>query len=146
MKIAEEYRIIPATPFTGILERLTLEAPEIWGAALVDPTGETVDYAGEIPPFGIQLAGSHMQIVVATAARLRSLSPAKFITVRATDQTLIAKCLPEAYVLVLVASPRVAIDRLEPALGRCIAAIAAEAGWPGPENADKPDYLSNSSN
>jgi len=136
---------MPATAFTSILERLTEDEPAIWGVALVDPSGETVDYAGSLPPFSIQLAGSHMQLVAASAERLGQLSAAQFISVRASEQTLMVRFLFDSYVLVLVADPDIHFEKVDQSVARCVEAVCLEAGWPV-EIGSEVDYFSNSSN
>jgi predicted regulator of Ras-like GTPase activity (Roadblock/LC7/MglB family) len=119
--------------FSDILESLLAAAPGVLGAALVDQDGETVDYAGEVPPFDIRVAAAHFRIIldqVANDGRTAFGTPRE-IAVRADRRTFIVRQLAEGYALVvlfarrgLVLSAR-AIERIEREL-------SLEAGWDHP--------------
>jgi hypothetical protein len=116
--------------FFGILESLLRAAPGILGAALVDGEGETVDYAGELPPFQIKVAAAHLRLILDEVVRGGGIAfgTPQEIAIRAEKGTFVIRSLPDGYALVIVLARRAlvlsarAVDRIERDL-------SAEAGW-----------------
>jgi hypothetical protein len=92
-----------ASRFSAILMRLC-DATGAFAAALVDPDGETVDYAGTIDPFQVKVAAAEWQI----ALRLARESPipwwtgTQLLSYRGGRRSFAAVALDEGYVIVVV--------------------------------------------
>jgi hypothetical protein len=84
-----------ATPFTPILDRMIGRIPGAYGAVLVDSEGETVDYAGLVVPYEIRVAAAYLQISMRQLEDVEHLGQPKFMIVRGSKRTVIARALPE---------------------------------------------------
>lgn len=115
--------------FAVILGGLVARVVGAEAAALVDPLGETVDYAGNGPPDEIRIAAAHWGIVLRELREQRSLAAVSWFLVQAERVSFLLQTLPEGYALVvrLPAEPQFA--RFERALGVVSLAMAREAGW-----------------
>jgi hypothetical protein len=117
------------TPFAAILAELLQRLPGARAAALTDAEGETVDYAGEFPPFDLRLAAAHWCIVLHELARSRAfVEPLSFV-VRADRWSYLIWALPDGYALVVVLGRRAGMSRASRALVACERALCVEAGW-----------------
>jgi hypothetical protein len=117
------------TGFTAILEAL-LTCTTAEGAALVDPFGETVDYAGHKDPFEIRVAAAHLQILVAATPCESALGPTRWIALRGRKHGIVGHRLPEGYVLIVLLGARATFRLSRRALDSTIRDLCAEAGWP----------------
>ena len=124
-------RDMDATPFTPILERLITRLPGAYGAVLVDSEGETVDYAGGVVPYEIRVAAAYLQISMRQLEDVQGLGHPRFMIVRGTKRTVIARALPEAYVLGLLLRRRAGFTPSR-AFSECERTLAREAGWTAP--------------
>jgi hypothetical protein len=116
------------TAFTAILEAL-LTSTKASGAALVDPFGETVDYAGIQDPFEIRIAAAHWQILVAAAQCAAALGPTRWIVLRGRKHGIVGHRLPEGYALIVLLRARSTFRLSRRALDSTIRAICREAAW-----------------
>ena len=73
-----------ASAFSAILQRLC-EACGAQAAALVDAGGETVDYAGRVPPFDARVAAAEWRLVLSLieSANVAAWASTREIVVRA---------------------------------------------------------------
>jgi hypothetical protein len=120
-----------ATPFTAILERLIERMPGAYGAALVDGEGETVDYAGLVVPYDIRVAAAYVQIVMRHIDS-KALGEPKYFSARGAKKTVVARALPDGYVLAVLFRRRAGFGGSHRALVQCERELAREAGWPAP--------------
>lgn len=127
-------RDMDATPFTAILDRLIERMPGAYGAALVDGEGETVDYAGLVVPYDIRVAAAYVQIVMRyiESPTLAPMGRPKFFSVRGTKKTVVARALPDGYVLAALFRRRAGFAGSQRAFVQCERELAREAGWPAP--------------
>jgi hypothetical protein len=91
------------TRFTPVLARLCQSTAAL-GAALVDRQGETVDYAGYVPPFDLKVAAAEWRLVLAQLARSSctlAWPDTHELVVRAARLSFIAVPLGEGYALVV---------------------------------------------
>jgi hypothetical protein len=121
-----------ATPFTPILDRVIAHVPGAYGAVLVDSEGETVDYAGLVVPYEIRVAAAYLQISMRQLEDVPALGQPKFMVVRGATRTVIARALPEAYVLGLLLRRRAGFSPSQRAFSEAERALAREAGWAAP--------------
>jgi dihydroneopterin aldolase len=121
------------TPFGEILGRLLELAPGVSAAVLVDPEGETVDYAGAVSDYDTKVSGAHFRVVIDEVAERLSdkLGRVHHVVVRARKRSYLVRALHDGYALVVVLKRDVfgisfrAIDLSERDL-------CEEAGWPTP--------------
>jgi hypothetical protein len=125
-------RDMDATPFTPILDRMIGRIPGAYGAVLVDSEGETVDYAGLVVPYEIRVAAAYLQISMRQLEDVEHLGQPKFMIVRGSKRTVIARALPEAYVLGLLLRRRAGFNASPRAFSEAERALAREAGWSAP--------------
>lgn len=118
-----------ASPFASILEGLISRIPGAFAAALVDPEGETVDYAGKSTPFDIKVAAAHFQILMRQLAGLDWLGEPNHLVVRATTRSIVVRMLPDRYCVVVLVTRRGGFTSSERAFSACIYALTIEAGW-----------------
>ena len=121
----------PST-FTEILLRLVQTAPGAIAAALVDFTGETVDYAGELEPFELKITAAHWQIVMSQVDQ-EKLGVIRQITVRARSRSYLVRSIHARYWVVLVLHRHAAFAQSERALQEVDAQLCEEAGFPLPD-------------
>jgi hypothetical protein len=91
-----------ASAFSAILMRLC-EATRATGVALVDQSGETVDYAGYRDPFTLRVMAAEWQIVLDAARDIPrpGFADVTAITVRAGRASYAVVAMTEGYALVL---------------------------------------------
>jgi hypothetical protein len=120
----------PPSSFSRILERLLRAVPGAVGAVLVDAEGETVDYAGWLPPFYTQLLGAHLRLVLdgGTASISASAAYPDQLVVRASRRSFLIKRLPQGFALA-IAMARGAFGVSQRALLTAECELAKEAGW-----------------
>lgn len=122
-------RDMDASAFAVILSELVGRVPGAFACALVDGLGETVDYAGLVDPFDLKLAAAHLQILLRQLEDIGSLGAPRSLVIRSARRTLVARGLPEGYVLVLLLRRRAGFTASERAFETCERALAVEAGW-----------------
>lgn len=90
-----------ATPFGVSLGRFC-DATRALGAALVDPQGETVDYAGRLDPYDIRVAAAEWRLVLdlVLVRRALRLAQTREMLVRADRASFAAVPLGEGYALI----------------------------------------------
>jgi hypothetical protein len=123
------------TPFGEILGRLLGLAAGASAAVIVDPEGETVDYAGTLPEFDAKVAGAHLRIVLDEAASLTGkLGTIQNVLVRARRRSYLVRALPDGYALVIVLQ-RDAFAVSARAIEIAERELCREAGWrlPSPQ-------------
>jgi hypothetical protein len=113
--------------FTAILESLMARLPGAFASALVDPEGETVDYAGEIDPFEIRISAAHWRIVLDHVPR--PLGSVRSLVVRSARRSYIVYGLPEGYALVVLLGKRAGFTASSRAFFETQRELAREAGW-----------------
>lgn len=114
--------------FASVLMQLR-DAVDALGVALVDPEGETVDYATTVTPFDIKIAAAEASVLLEC---LRSSAfptwPETYeVTVRGSHRTLYAQALPLDYALVLLLPVR-CFQVSERALSEAVRDLCHEAG------------------
>lgn len=121
-----------ASAFNAALGRLC-DAVTAKGAALVDAEGETVDYAGVLPPFEIRVVAAEWIVFLASlrASRIALLSAAEEVFVRAQRKTFVLHVLEDGYALV-VQLPRGAFGLSRRAVSQAIRELCTEAGLRAP--------------
>ena len=117
-----------ASAFAGVLTRLCDAVPAV-AAALVDPEGETVDYAGALDPFDIKVAAAEWTVIASMlrASRVPSWPETEQIVVRGAEKSFLIELLSDGYAVVLEL-PRRAFGGSERALGEAVRDLCAEAG------------------
>jgi hypothetical protein len=115
--------------FAAILDDLVGRVPGARAAALVDRSGETVDYAGRGSPYELRVAAAHFRIVLDQARAQRSLARVESLMVRATQASFFVRALPDGYALVLWLSRGAGFRGLARAIPACARSLAEEAGW-----------------
>jgi hypothetical protein len=118
--------------FASILAFLVADIPGARAAALVDSTGETVDYAGEAPPIELRVAAAHWRIVLAEAESQPSLGGLQWFVVRAVRRSYVICGLPDGYALVILLARAAGFVGWHRAVATCGRALSAEAGWKRP--------------
>jgi hypothetical protein len=119
-----------ASAFSAILMRLC-EATRANGVALVDQSGETVDYAGYRDPFTLRVMAAEWQIVLDAAHAISrpGFEDLTGLTVRATRATYAVVAMTEGYALVLEL-PRRGFELSPRAVTEAALAIEKEAELP----------------
>jgi hypothetical protein len=112
--------------FSGILFRLC-DTTAVLAVALVDPEGETVDYAGFLSPYDTRLTAAELQIVIKMARQTRLPGGVDQLITRAARRTFSLVALSHDYVLVLVL-PRSSFRVSRRAVAEAVREIEAEAG------------------
>jgi len=87
--------------FNIILEDLLSLVPFARGAAIVDFEGETVDYAGELDPFELRVAGATFQLVLCEARTCKLVSPLQ-IAMPMKKAGFVIRVLDPSYCLIVV--------------------------------------------
>jgi hypothetical protein len=104
MKRRNSYAVRDQAPsgFAAPLGRLCDALPAV-AAAIVDPEGETVDYAGYVEPFGIKLAAAEVQLVMGELQRSRfpGWENTREVVVRASGTSFAGIRLGDGYSLVI---------------------------------------------
>lgn len=123
-------RDMELTPFGAILAELIARVPGAYAASLVDTQGESVDYAGLAEPFDVKVAGAHLQILLRNLAELEKLGVPRTLTIRGARRSIIARQLPDDYVLVVLLRRGAGFTASRRAYDVCERSLADEAGWP----------------
>jgi predicted regulator of Ras-like GTPase activity (Roadblock/LC7/MglB family) len=113
----------------AILADLVARVPGARAAALVDPDGETVDYAGCVDAFGVRVAAAHLRIVMGDATRSVGDARLRSLVVRTTRSAFAIISLPEGYAITLVLSPWARRTGHERAISATVRKLADEVGW-----------------
>lgn len=119
--------------FTGILANLVRRVPGAKAAALVDEGGETVDYAGDGPPYDTRVAAAHWRLVLEAVREQAWFAGVKSLVVRAHRASFIVHALPEGYALLVRLGRGAGFRGWQRALPACARRIGREAGWPESE-------------
>lgn len=116
------------SPFSVILARLC-SSTGARAAALVDPEGETVDYAGRLAPYDIRVTAAELQIVLATLLRSQAqkVLETEQLFLRARHRAYAVIALSEGYCLVLVL-PRTCFRVSPRAVAQAVRELELEAG------------------
>jgi hypothetical protein len=114
------------------LEQLCRALPAL-AAAIVDPEGETVDFAGSLDAYATKLAAAELQLIVAACrgSRVQSLNSLNELVVRARHATLAAIPLGPDYILI-VHLPRRAFTLSHRALSEAVRRLCVEGEFPVP--------------
>ena len=117
-----------ASAFSPILMRLCDGARAV-AAALVDPAGETVDYAGGLEPYDQRVMAAEWQLVVGTLARSKvpHWPETREILVRGASKSFALITLSDGYVIVMQLLPR-SFAVSQRAVAEAVREIASEAG------------------
>jgi hypothetical protein len=121
-----------ASPFAIILDEMIGRVPGALAAALVDAEGETVDYAGHLPPFDVKIAAAHLRLVLSEAAQQPSVGALSALVVLAAHRSFIVCPLPDEYAMVIVLRRRAGFTASSRALYAAERALCREAGWRAP--------------
>jgi hypothetical protein len=121
------------TAFTPILENLLRIAPGAVGVAVVDPIGETVDYAGRVPPFDIKVAAAHFRLIldVVQSRGIGVLGMPLQIHVRTNVRGYAIRPLLDGYALVVLLARGVFTISAR-AMAIAERGLCREAGWSAP--------------
>lgn len=117
-----------ATVFTVLLSDLIARIPGARAAALVDRDGEAIDYAGDMSPFDIKVAGAHWQIVLGQIAGVEPLRAPRQVVVRGLRRSFILRSLGDDYSVVIVLRARSGFAACTRAFAVFERALIAEAG------------------
>jgi predicted regulator of Ras-like GTPase activity (Roadblock/LC7/MglB family) len=115
--------------FTTILADLVKRVPGAFAATVVDGDGECVDYAGDIEPFDVKIAGAHWAIVVHEISQRPVIGPPQMIICRGEHRSFIVHALPDRYSLVILLKKRAGFVSVARAVDACERALAQEAAW-----------------
>ena len=119
--------------FTAILADLVKRIPGAFAATVVDELGECVDYAGDIDPFDVKVAGAHWAIVLDEIARRPAFGIPQTIVCRGDKRSFVIRALPDRYALVVLLKKRAGFVSVTRALDACERALAHEAAWDLPK-------------
>jgi predicted regulator of Ras-like GTPase activity (Roadblock/LC7/MglB family) len=119
--------------FTTILRDFVKRVPGAFAATVVDGDGECVDYAGDIEPFDVKIAGAHWAIVVHEISQRPAIGPPQDIICRGEKRSFIVHALPERYSLVVLLKKRAGFVSVTRAIDACERALAQEAAWDLPK-------------
>jgi hypothetical protein len=119
--------------FAAILSDLVKRIPGAFAATVVDEIGECVDYAGDIDPFDVKVAGAHWAIVVDEIAQRPPIGTPQTIICRGEKRSFIVRTLPDSYALVVLLKKRAGFAYATRALDACERALAHEAAWDLPK-------------
>ncbi len=139
----ERHTVVPRdqgrSAFSQILQNLLEATPGALGAALVDGTGEAVDYAGPLEPFDIKVAAAHMQLELrkASVALIAWSGPIRELVVRATGRAYAVRALPDGYYLIVVLGRCAGFGISPRAISQAEFDLRAEAGWRPPRGAER---------
>ena len=123
------------TTFAAILQELLWHEPRATAAVLIDPEGETVDYASALSSYYTKVAAANLRVVLDEIAeswrRMLPGDPLAQIILRARRQSFFVRPLPDGYALALVLRHRAfTVSSRAVALAAC--RLAREAGWSAP--------------
>lgn len=113
--------------FSAILGRLCDDCGAL-AAALVDPEGETVDYAGLLVPYDIKVVAAEWRIVLAVVheSRLPGFHNVTSLTVRAKRRSYFIEAMPDGYAIAL-RLPRHCFNVSRRALSQAVRELGHEA-------------------
>jgi hypothetical protein len=116
------------SPFSAILDRLC-EASGAQAAALVDASGETVDYAGRVAPFDARVTAAEWRLVLSLieSTSVGGWAATRELLVRASRRSFAAWALGDGYAIVLIL-PRHAFRVSRRAIAQAVADLELEAG------------------
>jgi hypothetical protein len=116
--------------FSATLLRLC-ETTGAAGAALVDPQGETVDYAGYLEPYTLKVMAAEWRIVLDSvrSVKKQGFDQVHEFVVRAQSRSFALVALAEGYALVLEL-PRKAFSFSRRAVAEAVRELEIEAGLP----------------
>jgi hypothetical protein len=83
-------------------------------------------------PYDIRVAAAYLQISMRQLEDVSVLGTPKFMIVRGAKRTVIARALPDAYVLGLLLRRRAGFNASQRAFSEAERALAREAGWRAP--------------
>jgi hypothetical protein len=109
-------------------------SPGARAAALIDPEGETVDYAGELPDYFTKLVSAHFRIVIDDVVhrfRCGGLGLPYQVAIRADTWSFAVRSHPQGYAQVINLQRR-ALTLSARALAVCDDELSREAGWARP--------------
>jgi hypothetical protein len=115
--------------FANILAGLVRRLAGARGAVLVDQEGETVDYAGHLPPFELRLAAAYWRLTLDQVAAQPALRCVRWLSIRGGRASYLVHALPDTYALVVVLAPAAAFVGWRRAVTSCAIALCDEAGW-----------------
>lgn len=121
------------SPFSAILAALCDNTGAL-AAALVDPEGETVDYAGLLDPYEIKVVAAEWRIVlkVVHESGVPGFHSVTNITVRARQRSYLIEAMPDGYAIAL-RLPRHCFNISRRALAQAARELGGEAGIEIPE-------------
>jgi hypothetical protein len=119
--------------FTAILADLVKRIPGAFAATIVDEIGECVDYAGNIDPFDVKVAGAYWAIVIDEIAQRPAFGMPQTIICRGDKRSFIVHTLPDRYALVVLLKKRAGFVSVTRALDACERRLAHEAAWDLPK-------------
>lgn len=119
--------------FSAILTQLC-DSTGALGAALVDASGECVDYASRIDPFDIKVAAAECRLVVQLMeqSRLDDWREPREIVIRANRRSYTMVMIGEGYGVVMIL-PRRAFEVSRRALSEAVHDLCREAGFDSPD-------------
>jgi len=130
---AQLARDTDATAFTVLLSDLVGRIPGAHAAALVDRDGEAIDYAGDLSPFDVKVAGAHWQIVLGELDRVEPFRRPRHVVVRGELRSFVLRALDDAYAVVLILRARAGFAHCPRAFGVFERALHGEAGIGKPQ-------------
>ncbi|HMJ53111.1 MAG TPA: roadblock/LC7 domain-containing protein [Polyangiaceae bacterium] len=123
------------TTFSEILQELLWQEPRATAAVLIDPEGETVDYASSLPSYETKVAAANLRVVLDNMVDAWKKTPSgdalTQALLRAPKRSFFVRPIADGYALVLILRRRVfAVSARAVALA--VGRLAKEAGWPAP--------------
>lgn len=115
--------------FTRILSDLVSRLPGARAAALVDLEGETVDYAGKLPPYEVKVAAAYWRIILDEIRVRPSLGGVAYVSLRASRASFQVHALPEGYALVVIFARAAGFGGWQRAVAACCNELGREAAW-----------------
>jgi predicted regulator of Ras-like GTPase activity (Roadblock/LC7/MglB family) len=115
--------------FTAILTDFVKRVPGAFAATVVDGEGECVDYAGDIDPFDVKVAGAHWAIVRHEISQRPAVGALQTIICRGDKRSFIIRALPDRYSLVVLLKKRAGFVSITRAIDSCERQLAQEAAW-----------------
>lgn len=99
------------------------------GAALVDPEGETVDYAGTIDPFDIRIAAAELRLILKEVSAVSIWSDTDEIILRGSKKSFALVAMEEGYAIVIQLLPH-CFSVSYRAVSEAVREASSEAGLP----------------
>lgn len=124
------------TGFTAILARLLAATPGALGAALVDASGEAVDYTGTgIDPYELKVAAAYWRIVLQDIDRgplAARCGTTRCLMIQTGHLTFVLDALPEGYALLSILKRNAAYRHVDCVLDVALRELYQEGRWPMP--------------